>query len=107
MASIDEEVLAYDKEMRREMAFIRRQLPQELKEVYDDELLTWMLETLVDYYVDSGLLDSDDAEVEIDMEKVAQHVCQQAAKEGRTALDPQDVVFVVEADLDFQEQEMA
>ena len=107
MASIDEELLMDLEEMRREIAFIRKQLPQELKEAYDDELLTWMLDTIVDYYVDSGLLDSDDAEVEIDMEKVAQHICQQAAKEKRTALDPQDVFFVVEADLDFQEQEMS
>jgi len=105
MASIEDEILMDMEETKREIAFIREQLPQDLKEKYDDELLAWMLDAIVGYYVDSGVLDSDDEEVDIDMELVAQHVCSLAAKEGRGALEPQDVFFVVEADLDFQEQE--
>lgn len=106
MSSIDDELLRDDQENQREIAFIRQQLPSELKEDYSDEQLLWMMDTIVEYYVESGILDSNDDEIDIDMEAVADYVCQQAKKEGRPALDPQDVYFVVEADLDFQEKNL-
>jgi hypothetical protein len=104
MASIDEELLMDEEENRREIAFIRERLPLDAKEKYDDELLLWMLDTLVEYYVSSGLLDGSDDEADIDMEAVASYVCEQAKLEKKGKLDQQEVFFVVEADLDFQEQ---
>ena len=104
MASIDDELLMDEEETRREMAFIRKQLPQEMKDKYSDEQLLWMLDEIVEYYVSSGVLDTNDDEIDIDMEKVAAYVCEQSLKQGRGELDPQEVSFVVEADLDFQEQ---
>ena len=106
MSSFEEELLQDEQETAREITFIRERLPMDLKEQYNDEQLRWMLDTIVDYYVDSGILDSDDDEIDIDLEEVSQHVCEQAKKEGRAALDPQDVFFVVEADLDFQEENL-
>lgn len=104
MASFDDELLMEEEENRKEIAFIREQLPIDTKEKYSDELLLWMLDTIVDYYVESGVFDSDAEEIDIDMEQVAAHVCEQAQKEAKGELDPQEVFFVVEADLDFQEQ---
>ena len=104
MASIDDELLMDEQENQREIAFIRAQLPSELKERYTDDQLLWMLDTLVGYYVESGVLDTDDEEVEIDLEQAADYLCRQAETEGMPRLDPQEVFFVVEADLDFQEQ---
>ncbi len=106
MASIDDELLLDERENRREIAFIRRQLPSELKDRWTDDDLLWMLDAIVDYYVESGVLDSNDDEVDIDLELAAQHVCRQAEAEGRKPLEAQDVFFVVEADLDFQEQNL-
>jgi len=106
MGSFEEELLHDEQENQREIAFIRKQLPVDLKDAYSDEQLLWMLDTIVEYYVESGVLDSDDEEIDIDLEAAADYVCQQAKKEGRDALDPQDVYFVVEADLDFQEQSL-
>ena len=102
MANIDDELLKDEQEAIEEIAFIREQLPSDLKEQYSDEQLRWMMDTLVDYYVESGILDSDDDEVDIDLEAAAEHLCQQAEKEGLPKMDAQDVFFVVEADLDFQ-----
>ena len=104
MASLEEELLMDEEENRRELAFIRKQLPADLKENYSDELILWMMETIVEYYFSSGILEGNGDEVDIDMEKVADYVCQQAGKEKKGMLDPQDVFFVVQADLDFQEQ---
>ena len=106
MSNIDEELLQDEQETVREIAFIRERLPIDLKEQYTDQQLRWMLDAIVDYYVDSGILDSDDDEIDIDMEAASEHLCKQAEKEGLAVLDPQDVYFVVEADLDFQEQNL-
>ncbi len=106
MASIDEELLLDEQENEREIAFIREQLPLDLKEKYSDELLQWMLDTIVEYYYTSGILESEDDEIDIDMEKVAAYVCQRAEEDNQNSLDAQEVFFVVQADLDFQEQSL-
>jgi hypothetical protein len=104
MASIDDELLLDEQEMQREMVYIREQLPQQLKTKYSDTQLRWMLDTIVDYYVDSGVLDTDDDEVDIDMEQAAAYLCKRAREEDVEDLQPDEVFFVVQADLDYQEE---
>ena len=104
--SIDEELLLDQQEMRREMAYIRRQLPIDTKDHFaDDALLEWVIDAVASYYFESGVLESNADEVDIDMLEVARFVCALASQEGRPALDPQEVRLIAEADLDFQEQE--
>ena len=104
MASIDDELLRDEEENRREIAFIRERLPLDTKEKFTDEQMQWMLDTIVDYYVTSGILDSDAEELDIDMEQVTAHVCDEWHKEFHSKLAPQEIFFIVEADLDFQEE---
>lgn len=104
MATMDEELLMDEEENRRELAFIRKQVPTDVKERYSDAQILWMMDTIVDYYFSSGILESAEEEVDIDLEKVADYVCQQAKKEKQGVFDPQEVFFIVQADLDFQEQ---
>lgn len=104
MASIDEDFLREDEETRREILFIREQLPSELKDKYSDVQLAWMLDSIADYFFESGILESDEDEVDIDMEKVADYLCSQAKNDGLPVLDAIEVRFVVEADLEYQEQ---
>ena len=105
MASIDEELLLDEQENLREVAFIRNMLPAELKSTFSDDDLLYMIDAIVDYYYSSGILESDGDEVEIDLEQVAESVCRNAKSDGIGTFSPKDVFFVVEADLDFQEQE--
>ena len=42
--SIDEELLLDEQETKREMAFIREQLPGDMKDSYTDERLAWVLD---------------------------------------------------------------
>ena len=51
-------------------------------------------------------LESQADEVEIDLEQVAEAVCGQAKADGVGEFSPADVFFVVQADLDFQEQNL-
>lgn len=103
MASIDEELLQDMEENRREIAFIREQLPTDLKELYSDTQLEWIIDTIATYFYESGILESNDDEVDVDIDEVSDYLCHQAGAEGMPKLQADEVRFVVEADLDFQE----
>ena len=103
MATFDEELLQDQEENKREIAFIREQLPSDLKELYTDDQLVWMLDTIATYFYESGILESNDDEVDVDIDEVSDYLCRQAGAEGMPKLQADEVRFVVEADLDFQE----
>ena len=106
MASIDDEIRMDEAENRREVAFIHERLPQEMKPHFSDDDLLYFIDAIVDYYYDSGILESTDDEIDIDMQQVADILTAQAKREGQGTFDPAEVVYVVEADMDFQEQNL-
>ena len=106
MASIEEELRLDEEENRRELAFIRERIPFDAKKHYSDETILYMMDLIVDYYYTSGILESDAEEVDIDLEAVADYVCTKAKEEGVKNLDPEYVLFIVQANLDFQEQNL-
>ena len=106
MESIEEELRLDEEENRRELAFIRERIPFDAKKHYSDETILYMMDLIVDYYYTSGILESDAEEVDIDLEAVADYVCTKAKEEGVKNLDPEYVLFIVQADLDFQEQNL-
>ena len=107
MSSFDEEIRLDEEENRRELAFIRTQMPSDIKKFYSDKDILWMMDAIVDYYFDSGILESNEEEVDIDLEAVAEHVCKRAKDEGFcSSFNPEEVFFIVQADLDFQEQNL-
>ena len=107
MASIDEELRLDEEENLREVEFIRSQLPLDFKKIYSQSDILWIMDAIVDYYYTSGILESQDEEVEIDMEAVAEHVCRRAESEGISkSFNPEEVFFIVQADWDFQEQNL-
>ena len=106
MASFDEEIRLDEEENRRELAFIRERIPFDAKKHYSDETILYIMDLIVDYYYTSGILESTEEEIDIDMEAVADYVCNKAKEEGVTNLVPEYVLFIVQADLDFQEQNL-
>ena len=101
MASLDELIRQDEEENQQELAFIRSQIPADMKEFFSDSDILYIMDAIVDYYYSSGILEEDDEEVDIDMEKVADYVCKQAKKDNVGTFDPQDVFFIVQADLDY------
>ena len=101
MASIEEELRLDEEDNLRELAFIREQIPFDAKKHYSDESILYMLDLIVDYYYESN-----EEEIDIDMEEVANYVCRKAKEDGVTNLLPEYVLFVVQADLDYQEQNL-
>ena len=68
MASLDEEIRLDEEENRRELAFIRTQLPPTIKKFYSDKDILYMMDLIVDYYFTSGILESDEEEIDISEE---------------------------------------
>jgi hypothetical protein len=106
MGSLDDELMLDAEEDVREAEYIRGQLSSELKERFKQDEILLLMEYIVEYYVESGVLDSDDDEVEIDLDKVAAAVCQKAKDDGQGDYNPADVFFIVQADLDYQEENL-
>jgi len=106
MSSFEDELKLDEEENRREIAFIHERLPQEMKTHFSDDDLYYFIDAIVDYYYDSGILESTDDEVDIDLQLVANAVTEQARKDKVGTFDPEEVYYIVEADMDFQEQNM-
>jgi hypothetical protein len=106
MSSFDDELRLDDEENRREIEFIRERLPMEMKSHFSQDDLYYFLDAIVDYYYDSGILESTADEVEIDLQQVADAVTAQAKRDKVGTFDPEEVYYVVEADMDFQEQNL-
>ncbi len=107
MASLDDELLLDAEEDARTIAYIRQHLPAALQEAWDDELLYYFLDLIVEYYAESGILEATpdkDGYVEIDVERVAEHVAAKAKKEKMGDFAPEDLLLVVQAELDCQEE---
>ncbi len=107
MASIDDELLLDAEEDAREVAFIREQLPSELKDRFSDDDIMYFMDAIVEYYFTSGILDAEpdkDGYVDIDLQKIADAVARKAAEENHGSFAAEDVFFIVQADMDFQEQ---
>jgi hypothetical protein len=106
--SIDNEILLDAEDDAREVAFIRQQLPQELKERLSDDDLYYILDVIIDYYTTSGVFEQEpDAEgcIDIDLDAVADFVVKKARKEKVGEFDHDDILLVVQAEMDYSEQQ--
>jgi hypothetical protein len=105
----------YDDEFRQEdeydaqcIEYIKNYLPSDLKDTFTEEELYLIYDVMVDYFVSSGLLDSDsdkDGVVEIDIDAVVDYVIKKIKKQGLGDFRAQDVFFVIQGALEFDNQE--
>lgn len=92
----------------RTVEFIKNYLPQDVKDKFTEDDLFYFLDLIADYYVESGLLDAepdDDGCINIDTEAVAKALAERAKKEKYGNFDPEDLIWVVQAELEFGEED--
>lgn len=107
MASLDDELLQDAQEDARAVAYIKQHLPQELQDRFTDDLLYYFLDLIVEYYANSGILDTPadkDGYIEVDEESIATSLAKQAKKEKMGDFSPEDLLFFVQAQMDFEEE---
>ena len=107
MSNIDNELMKAAEEDAQEIAFIRNQLPQELKDKFSDEELFYFLDVISEFYTESGVFDQEpdaDGYVDLDLDEVVDYVVKKAKKEKMGDFDPDDIFFIVEGEIAFSEQ---
>lgn len=106
MPALDDELLLDAQDDAKAVEFIKAQLPAELKERFDDEVLYYCLDVIVEYLAESGILDAEpdkDGYIDIDLEQIATHLSSKAKKEGIGNFTPEDMLFVVQAQMDYED----
>ena len=90
-----------DLDDEKTIAFIRKRLPQELKEKFTDDDYYYILDTIYDYYDKSGILDSNNEYIDIDINEIARFVAKEAKKNGIGECDPEELFFIIEGELEY------
>ena len=88
-----------DLDDEKTIAYIRERLPQELKDKFSDDEFYYFLDTIYDYYDKSGILDSNDEYIDIDIEKIAEFVAKEAKRNNIGEYEPQELFFIIEGEL--------
>lgn len=105
--NLEEELLQDAQEDAATVAYMKKHLPQELQEKFDDDLLYYFLDLIIEYYAESGVLDATpdkDGYIELDEEAIASYLVKKAKKEGMGTFAPEDLLFVVQAQMDYEEE---
>ena len=105
---MEEDFLEQAQDDLRTVEFIRAYLPQEVKERFSDDDLYYFIDLLAEYYVESGLLEQEpdaDGYVDIDTEAIAKAIAEKARKDKYGDFSPEDLIWVVQGELEYGEQE--
>lgn len=101
---MEDDFLLSDIDDEKTIEFIKNYLPQELKEKFDDDTLYYFLDLIDEYYVESGVLDSEpdeDGYVNIDLEEVAAFIVKEAKKNEIGEFDPEEILLVVQGEMEY------
>ena len=102
--SIEDDFFLADAVDKKTIKFIKNNFPQDFKERFTVDELFYFLALIVDYYVESGILDADpdeDGYVNIDLEKVVDYIVKEAKKDEMGEFDPEEVLFVVQGEMEY------
>jgi hypothetical protein len=100
----NDEFLMEDLDDEKTIEFIKNYLPQDLKERFSDDELYYFLDTISDYYTESGCLDvqpDKDGFIEIDQDAIVDYVVKEAKKDKIGDFDPEEILFVVQGEMEY------
>ena len=104
--NLDEELLKDAEDDQLTVEYIKRYLPQDIKEKVTEDDLYYFLDVLVEYYATSGILDvnpDQDGYIDIDIDAISDYLAKQAKKDKMGEFDPEDLRWVVEGELEYGE----
>lgn len=112
MAILDDEIMQDALQDAETIEFIRQLIPQEMKDKYDDDLLYYFYDLIIEHLSESGMLESEPDEegiVEINLEDIAKHLQEKAAKEKMGNFPIEELLLIVDAALscddEFEDEE--
>lgn len=86
--------------------FIRRELPAEVNEAWDDDEILYVVDIIWDYYEKEGFLSLDAAvtdDEELDIDKLIAFVEKQIKNDEEALMDPKDLPLIVKGEIDYEQ----
>lgn len=108
MSDFEQDLLQDAEDDARAVEFIKNYLPQEVKGKFTDEQLYYFLDVIIEYYATSGVLEAQpdkDGYIEIDEEKIANHLVEQAKKDKMGDYSFDDLMWVVQGEMEYGESQ--
>lgn len=102
MATIDDEILQGAEEDAQEVAYILNYLPQEVKEKFDEDDIYYCIDVILEHF--STTQPDKDGYYDIDLDLLTDMIIKKAKKEKIGEWEHDDVFFIVQAELDYNER---
>lgn len=105
MSSIDNEILLGAEEDAKEVAFIKSYVGSEIADKYTEDDIFYVIDVIEEYF-ENEFKDEPDEEgfVDIDVEDIAKFITKRAKKEGMGPYDKEELMLLVNAELDYNQQ---
>ena len=105
MANIDDEILRGAEEDAKEVAFILNYMGSENRDLFTEEDIYYCLDVMLEY-LDTMSGDADEEGfIDIDTEEIAKHIQKKAKKEGMGPYDLDALTLLIDAELEYNEQQ--
>jgi len=101
MSVNEKDFMEYDEDAA--ILFIRNQLPQEMKEKFSDDDLTYIIDLIYEFYDSKGFLSDEEKSVEIDLDELTAFVVKNAKKDKVGNFSDDEVQFIVDAEIAYCE----
>ena len=98
----EKEEFLYDED--ESVKFIQNYLPQELKGKFSNDDINYIVDLIYEFYESKGFLDdqaSDDVEVDINEDELADFVVKNAKKDGVGKYTPEEIAFIVQGEMEY------
>ncbi|MCH5174339.1 MAG: hypothetical protein J1F40_00450 [Prevotellaceae bacterium] len=105
MANIDDEILRGAEEDAKEVAFIQNYMGSENRDLFTEEDIYYCLDVMLEY-LDTTSGDADEEGfIDINTEEIAKHIQKKAKKEGMGPYDLDALTLLIDAELEYNEQQ--
>ena len=102
--ALEDDFLQNDVDDEKTIEYIKNYLPQDLKEKFSDDEFYYFLDLIDEYYVESGILESQpdaDGYIDIDLGKVVDYIVSEAKKDNMGEYDPEEILFIVQGEMEY------
>ena len=99
------EELLFAEEDRKTVEFIKKYLPQDIKDKFTEDDIYYMLDAFAEYCEKAGLIDNEGEEAEVDIDEAAAFMGKLAKKDKIGQFEPEDIRGIVDGQLEFWETE--
>lgn len=101
MSVNEKDFMEYDEDAA--ILFIRNQLPQEMKEKFSDDDLTYIIDLIYEFYDSKGFLSDEEKSVEVDLDELTAFVVKNAKKNKVGNFSDDEIQFIVDAEIAYCE----